>query len=183
MRHIIAFVKYWVLEGLSLFLTLPEDRKKPTVEPQLIYGPDEARSLNVAVADKGVKLGQCKEYSAYIFDYMFHKASFYNNVESFYIFVRRLGLTLLPANYLYGPGASFYCLKEKIVNTSFSRREQVPADAHPIMGHSNGSLVRCYWKRFGDTICVYRPNPNFKRVYRPLTLKLHITYKFNNGGF
>ena len=41
----------------------------------------------------------------------------------------------------------------------------------------NGGLVTCYCHATEDTVTIYRPNPNAKRVYNPLPLQAHIEYQ------
>lgn len=61
-------------------------------------------------------------------------------------------------------------------NGGFWKREDVPADAKPIKAFSNGSIVTCYYTNDGETIKIYRPNPNATEVYKPLTTKQHIEH-------
>lgn len=58
----------------------------------------------------------------------------------------------------------------------------VPREAKPIMGHSNGSIVTCYIWNDGKKLHIYRPNPNAKSVYKPLSVQEHIKYFKENGG-
>jgi len=182
MKKFIATLKYWVLEGLGIFLTSNKGLRNFSGNGIAKSHPSREHCFAVK-AHKGLKCGSTKEYKAFIADYLFHAASFKGNTESFDIFVKRLGLTLLPATFQHGPGADFYNVKENFAEALFWKKSEVPANAHPILGHSNGSLVKCYWKRVGDTIEVYRPNPNAKEVFKPLPLKLHILIGRNNGGF
>lgn len=41
-------------------------------------------------------------------------------------------------------------------------------------------IVDCYFLNDGETIHIYRPNPNAKEVYKPLSLKDHINFVKNN---
>lgn len=59
---------------------------------------------------------------------------------------------------------------------------EIPAGAYPIMGFSNGSLVHCYATNDGETIGIYRPNPNAKAVYHPLTIEAHLAYIRAHGS-
>ena len=61
-------------------------------------------------------------------------------------------------------------------NGGFWKREDIPAEAKPIKALSNGSIVTCYFTNDGETIRMYRPNPNAKDVYKPLTTEQHITH-------
>ena len=60
---------------------------------------------------------------------------------------------------------------------------EVPDDALPITLLSNGSLCTGYFLNDGKTISIYRPNPNAKEVYKPLSLKAHIEYAMKYGSF
>lgn len=59
--------------------------------------------------------------------------------------------------------------------------DEVPAGAVPFVGLSNGSLVTCYATNDGETIRLYRPNPNAPDVYKPLSTAEHIAYKRAHG--
>ena len=61
-------------------------------------------------------------------------------------------------------------------NEGFWNREDVPADAKPIKALANGSIVTCYFTNDGETITIYRPNPNAKEVYKPLPIQDHIAH-------
>ena len=63
----------------------------------------------------------------------------------------------------------------------FWRLDEVPAGAVPFVGLSNGSLVTCYATNDGETIRLFRPNPNAKEVYRPLSTADHFTYVRAHG--
>ena len=52
----------------------------------------------------------------------------------------------------------------------------LPSDAQPIKALSNGSIVDCYFTNDGETISIYRPNPNAKNVYKPLSTIDHIIH-------
>lgn len=64
---------------------------------------------------------------------------------------------------------------------SFKDITELPRDAKPFIGLSNGSLVTCYLLNDGSVLHVYRPNPNAKKVYRPLSIQEHIEYCIVNG--
>lgn len=75
-----------------------------------------------------------------------------------------------------------YRLTHKIENTArgFWKLSDIPAGAKPFKALSNGSMVDCYFLNDGETIHIYRPNPNAKDVYKPLSLKDHIKFVKNN---
>ena len=88
----------------------------------------------------------------------------------------------------------------------FWNLSDLPSDAKPIKALSNGSIVTCYFTNDGQTITIYRPNPNateenknryctsdeyenavknriyypnsleFDPVYKPLPIDQHITH-------
>ena len=60
---------------------------------------------------------------------------------------------------------------------------EIPESAKKIKGHSNGSIVDCYILNDGETLHIYRPNPNAKEVYKPLPLDEHIKNIREHGGF
>lgn len=66
-------------------------------------------------------------------------------------------------------------------NLGFWHRSDVPEDAMPIMALSNGSTVTCYFTNDGETITMYRPNPNAREVYHPLPLHQHIAHALLYG--
>lgn len=88
----------------------------------------------------------------------------------------------------------------------FWKISELPNDAKPIKALSNGSIVTCYFTNDGETIRMYRPNPNateenknryrtieeyesavkngihypnsleFDAVYKPLSIEQHIAH-------
>lgn len=50
----------------------------------------------------------------------------------------------------------------------FIRIEDLPDGAKPLYDLSNGEMVVCYCSNDGETVTIWRPNPNSKSVYRPL---------------
>ena len=69
-----------------------------------------------------------------------------------------------------------YDLDREFRDKEFNSREQIPTDAKPIKALSNGSIVKCYFTNDGETITLYRPNPNCKDIYDPLPLDQNIAY-------
>ena len=65
----------------------------------------------------------------------------------------------------------------------FWKIADLPEGAKRIKGHSNGHIVDCYIFNDGETLHVYRPNPNAKEVYKPLSLDERIKYMREHGGF
>ena len=121
------------------------------------------------------------EYEAIIQDWMFHQASF-RSEDAFWRFFRRLGLHMEPRPHLDSGNVRFYALREHFREAIFCNRRQLPKGCHPIMLLSNGSLVKGYWRRDGDAIEVYRPNPNSPLVYKPVPFRLHWGHMLYIGG-
>ena len=63
----------------------------------------------------------------------------------------------------------------------FNSLDQLPEGAKPFLGLSNGSIVTCYFTNDGETIRIYRPNPNCKQVYKPMPLEEHIAHQKRFG--
>jgi hypothetical protein len=59
--------------------------------------------------------------------------------------------------------------------------DELPSGVVPFIGLSNGSLVTCYAANDGEKISLYRPNPNAKEVYKPMTTAEHIAYVRKHG--
>ena len=61
----------------------------------------------------------------------------------------------------------------------FWKLEDVPKNATKFKALSNGSIVDCYFKKDKrkKEIRIYRPNPNAKEVYKPLTIDEHIGFQ------
>jgi len=62
----------------------------------------------------------------------------------------------------------------------FWKLSDIPENAKPFKALSNGSIVDCFFLNNGETIHIYRPNPNAKEVYKPLALKERIKFVKNN---
>ena len=59
--------------------------------------------------------------------------------------------------------------------------EELPEGAKPIKALSNGSLTDCYFTNDGKIITMFRPNPNAKNVYKPLSMQDHIGHENKYG--
>lgn len=59
--------------------------------------------------------------------------------------------------------------------------DELPEGARPFVGLSNGSLVKCYATNDGETVRLFRPNPNAKAVYKPLAISGHVEYIRRHG--
>ena len=65
----------------------------------------------------------------------------------------------------------------------FRSLEEIPENAKPIKALSNGGIVDCFFVNNGSEIIFYRPNPNAKEVYKPLSLTEGIEYTRKFGSF
>ena len=105
-----------------------------------------------------------------------------DNMEQLQFLADTLGFTFtLEEERPWRSGGTYrkYSMSHKInspYNGGFWKREDVPAEARPIKALSNGSIVTCYFTNDGETITIYRPNPNAKDVYKPLTIEQHIAH-------
>ena len=64
---------------------------------------------------------------------------------------------------------------------SFWNLSEIPEGAIKYKNLSNGSYVDCYYYNKGNDSYNYRPNPNAKEVYIPMTVEEHIEYSKING--
>lgn len=86
--------------------------------------------------------------------------------------------------FLNGGNYCQYSMDRDIKNECyFYNRDELPDDAKPIKALSNGSIVDCYFINDGTTIHIYRPNPNAKNVYKPLSLADHIEHCKTHGTY
>lgn len=110
----------------------------------------------------------------------YHLAEFYN-IEQLYKFCKKFGITLLPKS----ESDSVYIFEssKKIIdsNRKFWKLSDLPKNAKPIFALSNGSIVKCYYTNTKTTVRIYRPNPNAKAIYKPLSLEKHIAHHKKNG--
>ena len=73
-----------------------------------------------------------------------------------------------------------YRLSHKLKDSGdggFWHKEDLPDGAKPIKALSNGYLVTCYFLNDGETVTIYRPNPNAKEIYQPMTIDQHIAHR------
>lgn len=114
-------------------------------------------------------------------DSMFYFAEF-ENVEQLDFFASTVGFTYTAIDWRETERCGIwrdYETSHKITTAprSFWSLEELPTGAKPIKALSNGSLVTCYYTNDGETITFYRPNPNAKNVYRPMTIEQHIAHR------
>lgn len=140
--------------------------------------------------------GNRYEHKAVIRDINFNVASFHT-IEAMSEFIRRFGLHLEfveaynsdeCSNKEWQAGTiKRYKVRERFHDAECHKTEwgmspyfwslsEVPADAEPIKLFCNGSIVDGFTRREGDVINIYRPNPNAKEVYKPLSLAEHIAF-------
>lgn len=121
-----------------------------------------------------------------------HKPSGYyfaefDSIEQLDFFAETLGFTYeqydertSTSNDRYNYGVMRFCrISHEIEDNSpggFWKLSELPIEAKPIKALSNGSIVTCYYYNDGKKIGFYRPNPNAKEVYHPLTLEQHIQH-------
>lgn len=65
----------------------------------------------------------------------------------------------------------------------FWKMEELPDGARPIKALCNGSIVDCYFVNDGETIDIFRPNPNAKDIYHPLSVEEHIQHRTVYGSY
>jgi hypothetical protein len=119
--------------------------------------------------------------------FIIHKGMFYfaefDNEKQLKFFAEMLGFTYeLVAEEKSDRFGTWrqYKLSHKINDPGwggFWKREDVPKEAKPFKALSNGSIVTCYFLNDGETINIYRPNPNAKDVYNPLNLQEHLAHR------
>jgi hypothetical protein len=59
----------------------------------------------------------------------------------------------------------------------FLTLSELPKGRRKFKALSNGSIVDCYFKRNGKNIIIYRPNPNAKEIFKPVTSDEHILHQ------
>ena len=114
-----------------------------------------------------------------IHDGMWHFADM-NDMSQLNKLADTLGFTFTleeEKKFFNGGNYSRYSMNREIVNgKGFWSVDELPADAKQIKALSNGSIVDCYFTNNGETITIYRPNPNAKNVYQPLSTPDHISH-------
>lgn len=115
----------------------------------------------------------------------------YKTVTGFKQFMKVYGLEIDTTmteiiNNEYQPNNKTMLIKfkpSKFDEHSFWKIEDIPnfKICKKFVGLSNGSYVDCYYKKLKHGNVVYRPNPNAKEVYKPLSLYEHIAYSKELG--
>lgn len=68
------------------------------------------------------------------------------------------------------------------VHCGFMSAKELPEGATPFLALSNGRIATCYFVNDGETITIYRPNPN-SRLYDPLELYADIGHRHQYGVY
>lgn len=112
----------------------------------------------------------------------FHFATF-SNVEAAEKFLRRFGVSLRLKNIYNENVFCFLCDKVFLDAGYFWKKSKLPKDCRRIKALSNGSIVTCYYKKHKNKVKFYRPNPNEKKIYKPLSLDNHIKHQQKYGVY
>lgn len=121
-------------------------------------------------------------------DYQWHFGDF-DNLDQLHFLADTLGFTYkLEEEKTWFNGGTYrkYSMSHAISSPcdgGFWKREDIPAEAKPIKALSNGSIVTCYFTNDGQTIRMYRPNPNAQDVYNPLPISQHIAHCKTYGTY
>ena len=106
---------------------------------------------------------------------MFHFFSS-NSAKAYKRIIKKLGFQFCKRESEQSGKVAFRWLEGEITNISFTNKDQLPKGARKIKALSNGSIVTCYYKRDLNNLLFFRPNPNYKDIYKPLSLKKHIKH-------
>lgn len=119
-------------------------------------------------------------------DANFYLAEF-DNVEQFDFFLETLGVTYEPATWWESPTLGIvreYLLSHVLRDGGyFKGRDELPVGSKPIKALSNGYLVTCYFFNDGRNVTLFRPNPNARNVYHPMTLEQQINHRAVYGSY
>lgn len=109
----------------------------------------------------------------------------FENEKQMKKFLKKLGVKVINRNLYPGDKCCGTDYNIKNSNANFWNKKSLPRGAKKIKALSNGSLVDCYFTKDkqNKTIEIYRPNPNAKKVYRPLSVKKHIKYTRKHGVY
>ena len=107
----------------------------------------------------------------------------FDNVEQLDFFANTLGVTYEAVSWRDTQECGIireYRMSHQIKTNhagGFWSLDELPEDVRPIKALSNGSIVTCYFLNDGETVTIYRPNPNAKAVYHPMTIEQHIAHR------
>lgn len=131
------------------------------------------------------KKGDCG-YHYYVMSGAFNYTAF-KTVKSFGDWIKRFNLKLkfIGRGLLREDDSEFkeyaVCSEGNINECSFWSMEEIPNEAIKFIDLSNGNYVDCYYYNDGDDSFVFRPNPNSKDVYKPLSLDEYLEFSKLNG--
>lgn len=74
-----------------------------------------------------------------------------------------------------------YHLSHDFDEKYFWKMEELPEGVKPVYAMCNGSMVQCYFRTMEHDVEFYRPNPNAKNVYIPLSFEEMQRVKKENG--
>lgn len=97
-------------------------------------------------------------------------------IKAFKAFAEHVGLSY------YKDDSGRYYTDQFLKSEYFWKIEELPNGCKPIYDFCNGSIVKCYAHKAGETITIYRPNPNAKEVYNPLEFEEARKYRNNPLG-
>ena len=114
-------------------------------------------------------------------EYFYYHLAEFDNMDQLYRFCKKFNITLLPKD--ENDSVIIFETSKKIIdsNRKFWKLSDLPKNAKPIFALSNGSVVKCYYTNTKTTVRIYRPNPNSKAVYKPLSIEKHIAHHKKNG--
>ena len=74
-----------------------------------------------------------------------------------------------------------YHLSHDFAEKFFWKMEELPDGVKPVYAMCNGSMVLCYFRTLEHDVEFYRPNPNAKEVYKPLSFEMMQRVRKENG--
>lgn len=95
-------------------------------------------------------------------DFMYIFKEFYT-IKAFKEWAGYVGLT-----YRKDDSGQYYA-NQFLKSAYFWKLEELPEGCKPVEDWCNGSKVRCFSHNDGKTLTIYRPNPNAKDVYIPMS--------------
>ncbi|MEC2463522.1 hypothetical protein P9X10_01225 [Bacillus cereus] len=93
-----------------------------------------------------------------------------------------LGVTLVHID-TNSSGVTTYRIDQLIREVLFWYPQELPQGVKRHKGVSNGDIVDCYVYVQQGVTTIFRPNPNAKEIYKPLTIDERIAYSKDNSKF
>lgn len=151
-------------QGLYFYVTVKKFRQKGmAVKPHhKIY------FCSKYYKNRGAKVQIMQDWQYIAFEFV--------TIKAFNAFAKYVGLTY------HKESDGRYFTDQFLKSELFWKLEELPEGAKPIYSMSNGSLVKCYVHKNGNTITIYRPNSNAKEVYQPLSFEESRKYRNNPLG-